>query len=93
MTAKVIALANMFEDFLREIHARTYSGTDDDMDDNFVSWLLRLDPNEWLVYGNQALAESLGKNLGSVKTEKKAVAARENGKKGGRPKKPTKTLP
>ena len=30
----------------------------------------------------------IGKELGSVKSEKKAKAAKENGKKGGRPKLP-----
>jgi len=89
MTVRVIVPASMFEDFLREIHAQGYMGTDDDMDDRFVAWLLQLDANEWLVYGNNALAESLGRNLGSVRTPKKSEAARENGKLGGRPKKIT----
>lgn len=33
----------MFEDYLRELHAKTYIGTDDNMPDNFELWLSQFD--------------------------------------------------
>ncbi len=45
-------------------------------------------PNEdCKFYNTRKAAVSLGKRGGSTLSEKKAKAARENGKKGGRPKK------
>ena len=40
--------------------------------------------------GKNAAAVSLGRRGGAVKSERKANAARENGKKGGRPRKAVK---
>jgi hypothetical protein len=37
------------------------------------------------VFGNQAWMSELGRQGGSITSEAKAVAARENGRKGGRP--------
>ena len=42
---------NKFEDFLREIHAKDYTGTDDDMVDAFEEWLTVLDYEKYLEYG------------------------------------------
>ena len=39
------------------------------------------------VHGDTCPIITAARALGSIRTEKKAVAARENGKKGGRPKK------
>jgi len=45
-----------FEDYLKEIHAQDYHGTDDDMPDAFEEWASELDDeqvekhsNEWIV--------------------------------------------
>jgi len=42
-----------FEDFLRTKHAEQYTGTDDDMGDNFNDWLTEIDVEELIGYGNQ----------------------------------------
>lgn len=39
-----------FEDFLKEIHARNYTGTDDDMSETFEDWLSELDGEEYMRY-------------------------------------------
>lgn len=44
-----------FEDFLKEEHARNYSGTDDDMYDAFESWLAQLEIDEFISLGNRAM--------------------------------------
>jgi len=36
----------MFEDFLKEKHAEDYIGVDDDMPDDFESWLVSLTSDE-----------------------------------------------
>ena len=76
----------MFENYLRDIHAKNYMGTDDNMSDSFDHWLSNLDVQEMLDFGEQAMNSSLAKKLGSIKSEKKALSSKENGKKGGRPK-------
>ena len=42
-----------FEDFLRDKHAENYTGTDDDMPDNFEKWLSSLEIDEWIDLGNK----------------------------------------
>ena len=76
----------MFENYLKDIHAKNYMGTDDNMSDSFEQWLSNLDVQEMLDFGEQAINSSLAKKLGSIKSEKKALSSKENGKKGGRPK-------
>jgi len=76
----------MFENYLKDIHAKNYMGTDDNMSDSFDHWLSNLDVQEMLDFGEQAMNSSLAKKLGSIKSEKKALSSKENGKKGGRPK-------
>lgn len=39
-----------FEDYLRDIHAETYKGTDDDMSDNFNTWIGDMDINECIQH-------------------------------------------
>lgn len=34
-----------FEDFLREIHADSYTGTEEDMNKSFDDWVENLNPN------------------------------------------------
>ena len=86
MRTQKLSTHNMFENYLKDIHARNYMGTDDNMSDSFDHWLSNLDVEEILDFGNQAISSTLAKNLGSVKSEKKALSSKENGKKGGRPK-------
>lgn len=42
-----------FLEFLKEHHATTYIGTDDDMPDAFDSWLAQLDGEEYIDLGEQ----------------------------------------
>ena len=42
-----------FEDYLGSVHADEYAGTDDDMPDAFASWLVNLDADEFIKYGDQ----------------------------------------
>ena len=37
-----------FEDYLKQLHAKGYTGTDDDMPDAFESWLALFDVNDIL---------------------------------------------
>ena len=41
-----------FIDFLREVHAEDYKGTDDDMADNFDNWLGDTDIEEYINHAN-----------------------------------------
>ena len=40
-----------FEDYLKEIHAKDYHGTDDDMPDSYDAWLTELDVDTLVKYG------------------------------------------
>jgi hypothetical protein len=44
-----------FEEYLQEVHAEDYHGTDDDMPDSFDSWLADLDSSEMLELGEKAI--------------------------------------
>lgn len=44
-------ITNM-EEFLKVKHAEDYMGTDDDIPDAFDAWLLNLDVDEWIMYGD-----------------------------------------
>ena len=46
-----------FIELLKERHAKNYHGTDDDMPDAFDSWLVELDADEWIAYGEIAFLE------------------------------------
>lgn len=48
----------MFEDFLQDKHAEDYHGTDDNMPEDFEDWLMNLDIQELVDYGNE-LAKQL----------------------------------
>jgi hypothetical protein len=48
-----------FEEYLREIHAEDYSGTDDDMPDAYEDWVSNLDAQEMFEYAEEALKECL----------------------------------
>ena len=47
-----------FENYLEDVHADDYHGTDDDMPDAYESWLERLEIEDLLEY-----AEDFGKKL------------------------------
>ena len=51
-----------FEDFLKDVHAEDYHGTDDDMPDNFDTWLSNLQVEDFINYAD-AFADSIVKNL------------------------------
>jgi len=76
----------MFEDFLKEKHAKNYMGTDDNMTDGFERWLSNLDVQELIDFAEEAIIKYSAKALGSKTSNKKAQASRANGLKGGRPK-------
>lgn len=40
------------EEFLKEKHAEQYTGLDDDMSDAFDNWMMDLDVDEWIMYGD-----------------------------------------
>lgn len=52
---------NNFEEFLQEKHAENYTGTDDDMPDSFDHWLVELDYEDWLRYGEEFNKQQLKK--------------------------------
>lgn len=76
----------MFEEYLKDIHAKGYMGTDDDMPESFERWLENLDNNDLVEYGNKAMAQAGAKALRAIPSQKRSEASKENGKKGGRPK-------
>lgn len=41
---------NTFMNYLRAIHAKEYTGTDDDMPDDFEKWKINLDPQKYWDY-------------------------------------------
>jgi hypothetical protein len=50
-------MKNTFENYLQEVHAMGYHGTDDDMSDNFEAWLGQLDVAEVMKYAEQCVRE------------------------------------
>ena len=42
----------MFEDYLRDIHAKQAACCDDDMPDDYERWLCELDSDEIIKYAN-----------------------------------------
>lgn len=47
-----------FEQYLQQVHAKTYTGTDDDMSDDFYLWLVNLDAGELMQYADEAIQEA-----------------------------------
>jgi hypothetical protein len=41
------------EEHLKDLHARNYTGTDDDMPDSFQAYLVNLDVDEWIKLANE----------------------------------------
>lgn len=42
-----------FEDYLREVHAQDYRGTDDDMPDAYEAWVCDLSADDFITYADQ----------------------------------------
>lgn len=47
------------ENYLKNIHADQYTGTDDNMSDDFESWLEDLDTEELLIHADNWMSEHL----------------------------------
>lgn len=60
-----------FEEYLKEIHAGTYMGTDDDMVDNYENWLLEMEGDDYIkhanVFGKLLIDCFVDKNLEELK--------------------------
>ena len=41
-----------FEEYLRQVHAKQYKGTDDDMPDDFDNWLVCMDREELINHAD-----------------------------------------
>jgi hypothetical protein len=54
------------EEFLKEQHAKDYTGTDDDMPDAFESWLAELTSDEFITYADQYAQSEVEKSVKSV---------------------------
>ena len=48
-----------FETYLKDKHAEDYQGTDDDMSDSFDGWLMDLDVDTLINYGDSFARELL----------------------------------
>lgn len=50
-----------FEEYLQQIHAEQYTGTDDDMPDSFETWITDLDLSEIIAHADRAVIEAYKK--------------------------------
>ena len=50
-----------FEDYLQEKHCEQYIGTKDSMCDDFNDWLVDLDPQELIDYGDEFATQEVKK--------------------------------
>ena len=46
-----------FEDYLKDYHAKKYTGTDDNMPDAYEAWIEELDLDSLLLLGDMAIIE------------------------------------
>lgn len=51
-----------FEDYLKEMHAQDYHGTDDDMPDAFDNWLVELQVDDLIGYGDKFIEDTISYN-------------------------------
>ncbi len=76
----------LFEQYLQEVHNKLFPEIlDDDLPEHFDDWLGTLDGEDYIELANKAMSQHAAKVLGSIKSKKKSISSRENGKKGGRP--------
>jgi hypothetical protein len=64
---------NTFEDYLMEVHATTYHGTDDDMPDNYEAWVGQLDASAVMQYADACVTQLNEKYKASIDIGLKAV--------------------
>jgi len=64
-----------FEDFLMEKHGEHYVGTKDCMIDDFNKWVSDLGADEFIEYGNQALASIKAELLEKLPKERDTFGA------------------
>lgn len=64
-----------FEQYLRKIHAKNYTGTDDDMSDDFEHWITQLENEDLMKYADEMLDQFAKDVEGRV--ERKSVTELE----------------
>lgn len=47
--------AELFEEYLKEVHALSYRGTDDDMSENYEKWRGELEAETLIELANEAM--------------------------------------
>jgi len=52
-------MAENFENYLRYVHGLQYTGTDDDMSEDFDEWLINLEAHEFIIYADECANELL----------------------------------
>jgi len=50
---------NLFEEYLKDVHAKQYIGGDDDMPDAFDKWLCEMDMDDLMKLGGEAIEKAL----------------------------------
>ncbi len=65
----------MFEEYLKEIHAKNYMGTDDDMPDEFDNWLGSLDGEDYMRYADDMLTQFTTRMDESIALQERAIDA------------------
>lgn len=65
-----------FEEYLKNKHAETYTGTDDNMTDSFDKYLMDIDVYEWLELGDEYVKSFIGVDI--AKGESKTVVSEIN---------------
>jgi hypothetical protein len=56
-------MKSKFTDFLKEAHAKDYTGTDDDMPDAFESWLMNLPVGDFIELGDKTIEQATLKSV------------------------------
>lgn len=69
-------MTNLFENYLKEAHAKQYFGIDDDMPDAFENWLSNLDIEELLQYGHDAIMKTV-KAIAKLEIEHELLTKKE----------------
>jgi len=79
-----------FEQYLQEVHAKNYHGTDDDMPDNLDSWLTDLQIDDVIAYAEnwhtQEMKSIRAKGANTTNSKYSKEQRSEWARKGGRPK-------
>lgn len=69
-----------FEDYLEDVHAKEYHGTDDDMPDAFETWISTLDTSEVIEYAEACIKDMQDpeKDFGTPETWKEQYERNRN---------------